>query len=79
MNGNVYINEEGKFLVLSERTTHTGKHIDIEFMSDINRASVLARLEREVVRRHPELEHLQVLPAELEVIRTVRICKKVTA
>lgn len=71
--GFIFINEDGKFLTLSERTTHTGHHIDIDFTQDLNRAYVARQLDRKTLNQHPQLEQLHKLPAEVETIRVVKI------
>lgn len=71
--GFVWRNSEGRYLRVSERITHTGHHIDVDFDSDINRASVMCWLDPKLVRQHPEVQKLIRIGATCEVIRTVRL------
>jgi hypothetical protein len=71
--GFVWMNCEGKYLRVSERATHTGRHIDVDFDSDINKASVMGELDQKLVYQHPEVMKLIRLRATCEVIRTVRL------
>lgn len=39
--GSVYTNSKGEYLIVRERVTHTGHHLDTEFTTDINEATII--------------------------------------
>ncbi len=71
--GFVWLNSLGEYMRVSERTTHTGHHIDVTYVRDINQASVLPILDRKLLSQHPEVKGLIQVAATCEVIRTVRL------
>lgn len=63
-----WMNKEGRWLRVNERTTHTGHHVTAEWTSDIHQASVLGRLP-------PKLGMIEARRVEVDVveIRTVTV------
>ena len=59
-------NEDGKWLVVKERHTHTGHHIVVSYSDDINDASAGIILPM-------RLRNVGLIPVEVEVTRTVKI------
>lgn len=75
--GYVFINTDGQFLTVSQTQTHTGNHTRVAFTSDLNKASVLPRLDAKILREHPHIaEELTQLPAMYEIVRNVKITKE---
>jgi len=69
---NVWINHEGKFLVVSESTTHTGRHVRGSFTDDLNIAFVGYALPKFTDHETKNLELIAV-PAWVERKVTIGI------
>lgn len=77
--GRVYMDEFGKYLIAIDRTTHTGRHVDLYYTSELNQATVFdLRDERAVQNAYPGLLG-QLLPmvAEVHTVRTVKLVRGV--
>lgn len=80
--GYIYVNAEGKYLVMEETQTHTGRHIHVRYTSELNEASILppyfhvTTLDKVGRREASDLQKLHQLPAEKETVVTVRILPK---
>lgn len=76
MRGTAYLHKAtGKWLVLNERTTHTGRHVDIRFSDQMNEAYVGAPLTYAMAPKVPDLDlgDLVAVEAVVEVVRTVTL------
>jgi hypothetical protein len=64
----VYVNKEGKFLIYSEFTSHTGTHKKVNWTDDINEATVFSCMPH----------HLGTMCKEKLVGKEVRVKREVT-
>jgi hypothetical protein len=68
-----YLNSDGQWLTVSDRHTHTGRHLDFGWSTDVNLAYV-GNLTSEM-RRQLEAQKIQLIsvPAVATVVRTVKL------
>ncbi len=73
--GNIFMRDDGQFLVVDYQTTHTGQHNTVTFTTDINHATVFPGVSYNQGRFRDkiDLSRLHRLPAVLVTTRTVRI------
>ena len=71
--GFLFMNSEGKYLQIRERTTHTGKHVDTAFVDKIDQADVFTTWHLYCLRRQFDFEGFVKLPAKVENMRTVTL------
>jgi len=73
--GHVFMNNEGHYAVVRESTTHTGHHVTLSFIKELDQADVFTAMHLAMSRRkfaHLELDQLAKLPAQVKTKREVR-------
>lgn len=62
----IWRNKHGLWLRVGQRTTHTGHHIDVEYVANPLLATPMARLD-EPYRRHREIRNQELNPVRVKI------------
>lgn len=67
----IWKNEKGEYLVYSERYTHTGRHIDVEYTTNIHEATPTYYLPQSL------RDDVVPVPVYVKTVREIKLREKV--